>query len=89
MASPDGAQGSTRIHQDARLYAARLGAGDCLSMPLLATRLAYVHVVSGTLALNGLALQGGDGVKIAAEEQLTFTAAAASEVLLFDLPPAQ
>lgn len=89
VASPDGAQGSTRIHQDARLYAARLGAGDCLSMPLLVTRLAYVHVVSGTLALNGLALQGGDGVKIAAEEQLTFTAAAASEVLLFDLPPAQ
>lgn len=89
VASPDGAAGSTRIHQDARLYAARLAAGETLAMPLADTRLAYVHVVSGTLALNGLALNGGDGVKIADENQLSFTASADSEILLFDLPPAR
>ena len=87
IASPDAAQGSTLIHQDVRLYAARLEAGAALDHVLAPQRLAYVHVVHGGCALNGLALSTGDGAKIAAEPALHFEASESSEILLFDLPP--
>lgn len=88
VASPDGAEGSTTIHQDARLLASVLAPGETIVYPLATERLAYVHVVCGALALNGKNLGAGDGAKIAAESLLELTAQAESEVLLFDLPPA-
>jgi len=87
VASPDGAEGSATIGQDARLYASLLVAGESLSYRLAAGRLAYVHVVRGQLAFNGLALTAGDGAKIAAETELQFLASEEAEFLLFDLPP--
>jgi redox-sensitive bicupin YhaK (pirin superfamily) len=93
IASPDAAAGSTLIHQDARLYAARLLGGATLEYALDPTRLAYVQVVRGEVQLNGLeigpALRTGDGAKIADESALHFLADAACaecEILLFDLP---
>lgn len=88
VASPDGAGGSTTIGQDARLWASLLGAGETLSRPLAAGRLAYVQVISGRLALNGKNLAAGDGARIADESQLDFRAGEEAEFLLFDLPPA-
>ncbi len=87
VASPDGADGSTTIGQDARLWASMLVSGEPLSYPIAAGRLAYVHVVSGALTLNGQVLQAGDGAKIADETDLRFQADEAAEILLFDLPP--
>lgn len=89
IASPDGANGSTLIHQDARLCAARLQAGAGLDYALDPTRLAYVHLVRGELSLNGIEMRSGDGAKIAGESALHFladTACAQCEMLLFDLP---
>ena len=88
VASPDGADGSTTIGQDARLWASLLVPGAAQHYALGAGRLAYVHVVSGRLAVNGVALAAGDGAKIAAESALQFVADEAAEILLFDLPPA-
>lgn len=87
VASPDGADGSTTIGQDARLWATVLLPGEALSYAVAAGRLAYVHVVDGALSLNGLPLQAGDGAKIADENALHFLAEASAEILLFDLPP--
>ena len=87
IASPDAANGSTRIHQDACLHAARLAAGAALDYLLDPARLAYVHLVRGAVQLNGLAMRTGDGARIAAEPALHFIASAESELLLFDLPP--
>ncbi len=87
IASPDAAEGSTRIHQDATLRAALLQAGAELDYVLEDERLAYVQLVRGALTLNGLAMSAGDGAKIAGESALCFVAQAESEVLLFDLPP--
>ncbi|HLO62735.1 MAG TPA: pirin family protein [Azonexus sp.] len=87
VASPDGADGSTTIGQDARLSASVLGAGDTLGYPLAAGRLGYVHVVRGAVTLNGVALATGDGAKIADESELRFVADDEAEILLFDLPP--
>lgn len=88
VASPDGADGSTTIGQDARLWATQIAAGQARDIALAPGRLAYLHVVRGQLQLNGLTLRTGDGAKIADETELHLSAAEASEVLLFDLPPA-
>jgi len=88
VASPDGADGSTTIGQDARLWASVLGPGESLDYPLAAGRLAYVHLVRGSLTLNGQTMSGGDGAKVANESTLQFAAGEEAEILLFDLPPA-
>jgi redox-sensitive bicupin YhaK (pirin superfamily) len=87
VASPDGAEGSTTVGQDARLYATVLGAGESAAFRPAPGRLVYVHVVRGRLSLNGLGLITGDGAKIADEAELEFVAGEESEILLFDLPP--
>lgn len=87
VASPDGADGSATIGQDARLSATVLLPGEALTYALAAGRLAYVHVVHGRLELNGIALTAGDGAKIADESELRFVAGDEAEILLFDLPP--
>ena len=88
VASPDGAEGSTTIGQDARLWASVLAAGEQLDYSLAAGRLAYVHLVRGSLKLNGQSMAAGDGAKIASESNLQFVAGEEAEILLFDLPPA-
>lgn len=87
VASPDGAEGSTTIGQDARLLASIVPPGETLSYALVPGRLAYVHVVYGNATLNGQVLEGGDGAKIADETDLCFVASDETEFLLFDLPP--
>lgn len=87
VASPDGAEGSTTIGQDARLWGSVLVPGAAAEYRLAAGRLAYVQVISGQLSVNGQSLAAGDGAKIADETQLEFLAGEEAEILLFDLPP--
>jgi redox-sensitive bicupin YhaK (pirin superfamily) len=87
VASPDGAEGSTTIGQDARIFASVLGAGEAISHRLASGRLAYVQMVRGQLTLNGKKMNAGDGAKIADESDLQFLAGEEAEFLLFDLPP--
>lgn len=86
IASPDAADGSALLHQDATLRAAHLEPGAMLDYVLDPTRLAYVHLVRGALQLNGQTMHSGDGAKIASESALRFVAEEDSEILLFDLP---
>jgi len=86
IASPDGAEGSVRIHQNARLYASLLSAGDRVEHAVAAQRRVYVHVVRGDVSVNGTRLSGGDAAKIDNEATITLSDADAAEVLLFDLP---
>ena len=85
IASPDGAQGSVKIHQDARVYAAILDDAETVTHALAQNRKAYVHVARGTVYLNGAALSTGDGAKIEGERELNLSDAKAAEVLVFDL----
>ncbi len=87
IASPDGADGSVRIHQDARLYVSRLGAGQTLAAELPAGRLGYLHLVRGAVTVNGQRLDGGDAAKIRDEKRLAISAEGDAELMLFDLPP--
>jgi redox-sensitive bicupin YhaK (pirin superfamily) len=86
IASSDGREGSVLIHQDASLYAAILNGGEQLEHPLAKGRLGYVHVIRGQVEVNGVALKGGDALKIGDEERVSIGKAEAAELLLFDLP---
>ncbi len=86
IASPDGAEGSVRIHQDARLYATILDGEQTLDHPLSEGRCAYVHVARGSLTVNGVTLNAGDALKVMNESAITVGQADQAEVLLFDLP---
>jgi redox-sensitive bicupin YhaK (pirin superfamily) len=85
VASPDGAEGSVLLHQDARLYAGLFDGAERASLELAPRRLSYVHVARGRLKVNGEALEAGDALKSDARS-LVLEDGAAAEVLVFDLP---
>lgn len=85
VASPDGAEGSVRIQQDARMFATLLAAGQSVSHAVKGGRKGWLHVARGAAAVNGLTLKAGDGVAISGEESLTISSPSSGEVLLFDL----
>src|SRR5262249_13160707 len=85
VASRDGADGSVRIQQDARLYATLLGDGQTVQHTIPRGRKGWLHVVKGTPQPNGQARAAGDGVAIDGEEQLAIGSKDAGEVLLFDM----
>lgn len=84
--SPDGADGSIAIRQDARLYAGQLDAGTAVALPLVAGRRAWVQVASGRVALDGTELAAGDGAALADLASIELRALDVAEVLVFDLP---
>ena len=86
IASPDASEGSVRLHQDARLYAALLDHAEGVEHEVAPGRRAYVHVVRGEVEVNGEKLAGGDAAKISNEGRVRIANARAAEVLLFDLP---
>jgi len=85
LASPDAVQGSLLIHQDARVFAARLDGAEKLEHPLAAGRKAYLHVARGSLQANGYALAAGDALMYTDETEVELSAAKEAEVLLFDM----
>ena len=91
VASPDGATGSVTIHQDVRLFVARLGAGVTLTHELHAERYAWIQIARGkTRASAGeqsFLLGEGDGVAVLSGGRLELGGADGedAEVLLFDL----
>jgi redox-sensitive bicupin YhaK (pirin superfamily) len=86
IASPDGAEGSVTIHQDARLYAALLEGAERASHALSPGRRAYVHVARGRISANGTALEAGDALKAEGVPAIELSDGKGAEVLLFDLP---
>ncbi len=86
VASRDGADGSLVLHQDANLYAGRMGPGDSSVHSLGAGRLGWLQVARGSVVLNGLQLATGDGAAIDAAGDLTVAGASDdTEILLFDM----
>lgn len=85
IVSPDGAEGSVRIHQDARVYVTVLDGEDAVRLSLPGAHRAYVHVVRGTLTVNGQAMREGDGMKVSEESELCLGEASDAEVLVFDM----
>ena len=85
IASPDGAEGSVSVHQDARVYAGLFDGAERATHALPPGRLGYVHVARGRISVNGQGLEAGDALKTDAA-QIRIEGGAQAEVLLFDLP---
>jgi redox-sensitive bicupin YhaK (pirin superfamily) len=86
IASPDGADGSVTIHQDARVYAGLFHGGESAELVVPPGRRAYVHVARGSVEVNGQALGAGDALRLADEAAVRIQAGDAAELLVFDLP---
>jgi redox-sensitive bicupin YhaK (pirin superfamily) len=85
IASNDGAEGSVKINQDAKLFVTLLAPGEEVSQSLGGKRSAWLQVAKGEIELNGKRLKQGDGAAISDEAKLKVKAIEQAEVLLFDL----
>ena len=86
IASPDRADGSVLLHQDARLYAGLFDGAERTTFEVADGRRLYVHVARGTIRANGVSLSAGDALKLSDVPTLTLDGGSDAEVLVFDLP---
>jgi redox-sensitive bicupin YhaK (pirin superfamily) len=85
VASPDGRDGSVRLHADAALYAGLFNGDEGALYDIAPGRGVYLHLVRGTLMANGVPMEAGDALKLVDEVQLIISHGREAEVLLFDL----
>jgi len=86
VASPDRAEGSVLIQQDARVFAGLFDGKESAELVIGPGRRAYAHVARGAITVNGVALQAGDALMLTDSGQLTLRHGRDAEVLVFDLP---
>lgn len=89
LASPDGADGSIAIRQDARLSRVALEAEEGAEYRLEPSRRYWIHVAKGRVDIDGRTLEAGDALGYSGESrtlQLHGDHGLTGEALLFDLP---
>ncbi len=86
IASPDRAEGSVLIHQDARVYAGLFTAAETADLKIAAGRGVYVHVARGKVTANDNPLSAGDALQVTDGTWLRLSGGEDAEVLVFDLP---
>jgi hypothetical protein len=86
IASPQGDEGSVRLHQDTRVYAGLFDGTENAQLPIKPGRRLYVHAARGTVMANGAALHAGDALKLADVAELSLQQGRDAEILVFDLP---
>jgi redox-sensitive bicupin YhaK (pirin superfamily) len=86
IVSPNRAEDSLLIHQDARLYAGLFDGAEQADLTVESGRRIYVHVARGSLSANGVALEAGDALKVTDKTVLRLEGGLNAEVLVFDLP---
>jgi hypothetical protein len=72
---------------DARLYAGLFDGEQCQRLALGEGRLGYVHLIRGSLRVNGHTLRTGDALMLREERAVIITEGQNAEVLVFDLAP--
>lgn len=87
--SPDARDGSLKVFQDMTLWRWTLAAGEEGEYQPQNGRMIWIQVVKGELIVNGQTVKTSDGVAVWDESLISLNAAQDSEILLFDLPPAQ
>jgi len=82
VAAPEG--GTLKIHQNARVLVGSADAGETIDYSLEPGRGAWVHVVKGSGAINGQAVEAGDAAAVSGESRITVEGGNL-EVIVFDL----
>ncbi len=86
IVSPNGINGSLGIHQNVYLYQLILAKGTKRLHTIIKGRTVYVHVIFGSLLINGELLTSGDGAVVTELTEIEFTGNEPGEALVFDLP---
>jgi redox-sensitive bicupin YhaK (pirin superfamily) len=87
IVSPEGGAGVLRIRQDMRIWSGLFDDAEQQTFSLAADRWAWIHLARGTITVNGIRFNAGDGARIRNESTLTFSDGEQAEVLLFDMRP--
>jgi quercetin 2,3-dioxygenase len=77
-----------KVHQNASIYVASLGAGVEAEHPIGEGRGVYVYLIEGGIAVGPEKMATGDAAKVTSEERLELTADQPSELILVDVPMA-
>lgn len=85
VASPTGEAESVSISADAKMYVGLFDGNQSAHLKLDPSRKAYVHLIRGSLHINGQELDGGDALLIQDESELLISNGKSAEVLVFDL----
>lgn len=85
--SKDGRDGSMTTQADSSVYAATLKDSQSITHELPAGRKGWVQVASGSVSVNDVPLNKGDGLAIEGSGTLTFDQGQDAEFLYFDLAP--
>lgn len=91
LASENAENGSLKVHQDMKLYAAKLNERKILEYALKDgdiknRRSAYLQVASGNVEIDGKRLNPGDAAMFVSAQTIQVIAIYDAEILLFDLP---
>ncbi|MBU3585893.1 pirin family protein [Polynucleobacter sp. AM-26B4] len=87
VASLNGENNSVKMNADAKLYAGLFDGDQKAALDINPQRKAYVHLIKGSLEVNGQELESGDAVMLAEENQVSISHGKDAEVLVFDLAP--
>lgn len=85
VASPDGADASLPIKQQAWLYVSRLEPGKTISHTLADSRGAWLHLATGSVDLNGHTLSKGDGARIENESEIRLNGVETADLILIEM----
>jgi redox-sensitive bicupin YhaK (pirin superfamily) len=85
LASRGGRGESLQLGEDMNLWMACIEPGEVRVMPLRSGRRAWIHMVRGSVTVNGSRLAEGDGGSASDEETLTLLGQDRAEVLLLDM----
>ncbi len=84
IGSRDESDKAVTIHQDVKLYVSYLAPQKTLQYNITSDRMAWLQLIKGSLLVNGVEMQAGDGAGIR-DEHVTIEALQQAEFLLFDL----
>ena len=87
IVAPDAAGGALPLLIDGSVYAGLFDGAEQASLTLDEGRYAYVHVIRGSVCVNDVRLEDGDGARIRHVTTLAFRDGRDAEVLVFDLRP--
>lgn len=85
VASPEGEDGSPELAQDATVLVAAIAPGAEVQQTLPPGRYGWLQVARGTIELNGILLESGDGAAVSEESSLTIKGLKQADLILFDL----
>ena len=86
VVSPDGAEGSLTIKQDARMFAGRFDENATTKFTAEVNRKYWLQVAQGIITVNGEIAKAGDGIAFEKEDEIDIKAITEAEIIFFDLP---